>query len=49
MIKRDGTYMARLVTLGYSQIQGGYYTDNFVPVAREFSIRIALASMMVEN
>ena len=47
-IKRDGTYRARLVTLGYSQIPGIDYTDNFAPVAHDVSFRIALARMMVE-
>ena len=48
-IKRDGTYRARLVALGYSQIPGIDYTDNFAPVAHDVSFRIALARMMVEN
>ena len=48
-IKRDGTYRTRLVALGYSQIQGVDYTDNFAPVAQDVSFRIALARMMVEN
>ena len=48
-IKRDGTYKARLVALGYSQIPGVDYTDNFAPVAHDVSFRIALARMMVEK
>ena len=48
-IKRDGTYRARLVALGYSQIPGVDYTDNFAPVAHDVSFRIALARMMVEE
>ena len=47
--KRDGTYMARLVALGYSQIPGVDYTDNFAPVAHDVSFRTALARMMVEK
>ena len=46
-IKRDGTYRARLVALGYSQITGVDYTDNFAPVAHDVSCRIALARMMM--
>ena len=48
-IKRDGTYRARLIALGYSQIPGIDYTDNFAPVAHDVSFRIALARMMVEK
>ena len=48
-IKRDGTYRARLVALGYSQIPGVVYTDNFAPVAHDVSFRIALARMMAEK
>ena len=47
-IKRDGTYRARLVAFGYSQIPGVDYTDNFAPVAHDVSFRIALVRMMVE-
>ena len=46
-IKRDGTYRARLVVLGYNQIPGVDYTENFAPVAHDVSFRIALARMMV--
>ena len=48
-IKRDGTYRARLVVLGYGQIPGVDYTDKFAPVAHDVSFRIALARMMVEK
>ena len=48
-IKRDGTYRARLVALGYSQIPGVDYTDNFAPVAHDVSFRIALARMIAEK
>ena len=48
-IKRDGTYRARLVALGYSQIPGVDYTDNFAPVVHDVSFRIALVRMMVEK
>ena len=48
-IKRDGTYRARSVALGYSQIPGVDYTDNLGPVAHDVSFRIALARMMVEK
>ena len=48
-IKRDGTYRARIVALGYSQIPGVDNTDNFAPVPHDVSFRIALARMMVEK
>ena len=48
-IKRDATYRARLVALGYSQIPGVDYTETFGPVAHDVSFKIALARMMVEK
>ena len=48
-IKRDGTYRARLIALGSSQIPGVDYTDNFARVAHDVSFRIALVRMMVEK
>ena len=37
------------MALGYSQIPGVDYTDNFAPVAHDVSFIIALARMMVEK
>ena len=37
------------MALGYSQIPGVDYTDNFAPVAHDVTFRIALATMMVEK
>ena len=37
------------VALGYSQIPGVDYTDNFTPVVHDCSFRIALARVMVEK
>ena len=48
-IKRDGSYRATLVALGYSQIPGVDYTDNFAPVAHDVSFGIALERMMVDR
>ena len=48
-IKRDGMYSGRLVALGYSQIAGIDYTDNFAPVAHDVSFRIAMARTILEK
>ena len=48
-IKRDGTYRARLVALGYSQVPGVDFTDNFAQVVNNVTFRAALARMMMEN
>ena len=49
VFKRDGTYRARLVALGYSQVPGVDFTDNFPPVVNDVTFRIALTRMMIED
>ena len=39
----DVKYKARLVSKGYSQVHGVYYTETFAPVAKLDSIRLVLA------
>ena len=41
-MKNDGTHRARCVALGYSQIPGVDYTENFSPVVNEVTLREAL-------
>ena len=48
-IKRDGTYSARLVALGYSQEPHVDFTDNFAPVVNDVTFRVALTRMMMED
>mgnify|MGYP006197636723 FL=1 len=48
-VKRNGTYRARLVALGYSQIPGVDYTDNFAPVVNDVTFRIVLVRKMLEK
>ena len=48
-IKRDGTYRARLLALGYSQVPGVDFTDSFAPVVHDVTFRVALTRMMVED
>jgi hypothetical protein len=43
IIKRDGSFRARLVACGYSQIPGVNYTDNYAPpVINDVTYRIML-------
>ena len=42
-------YNSYFISLGYSQIPGVDYTDNFAPVVNDVSFRIALTRMMVEK
>jgi transposase InsO family protein len=45
--KRNGVYRARLVALGYSQIPGVDYTENFAPVVNDITFRILLVAMLM--
>ncbi len=40
--KKNGVYRARLVALGYNQIPGVDFTDNFSPVANDVTIKLML-------
>jgi hypothetical protein len=40
--KRNGVYRARLVALGYSQIPGVDFSENFSPVVDDITFRVAL-------
>ena len=40
--KKNGVYRARLVALGYSQIPGVDYTENFAPVVDDVTFRLVL-------
>ena len=48
-VKRDGMCKARLVALGYSQVPGIDFIENFAPAVNDVTFRIALTRMMVEN
>ena len=45
--KRNMVYRARLVALGYSQIPGVDYTDNFAPVIQDITFRIICVMMIM--
>ncbi|MGL5074938.1 MAG: reverse transcriptase domain-containing protein, partial [Waterburya sp.] len=40
--KRDGRFRARLVCLGYSQIPGVDFSDNYAPVGNDVTFRIVM-------
>ncbi len=48
-LKKNGTYRARLVALGYSQVPGVDFTDNFAPVVNDVSFRIMLILYNLRN
>ena len=48
-IKRDGTYRARLVACGYSQVPGVDYTENYSPVVNDVTFRIILVIWIIRQ
>ncbi len=46
-MKKNGVFRARLVALGYSQIPGVDYTDNFAPVINDVTLRVLLVMCLV--
>jgi hypothetical protein len=48
-VKKNGVYRARLVALGYSQVPGVDYTENFAPVINDITLRTLLVLMKVKN
>lgn len=48
-VKKNGVHRARLVALGYSQIPGVDYTENFAPVINDVTFRIILLLMLIKR
>ena len=47
--KRDGRFRARLVCLGYSQIPGVDFSDNYAPVGNDITFRVIMVLRLVYN
>ena len=48
-LKCDGTYHARLMVLGYSQIPGVNFSDNFAPVVDDITFHLMLSRKLIEK
>ena len=48
-VKRNRLYHARLVAKGFSQNPGGDFTDNYSPVVNNFTVRVVVARIIIEN
>ena len=46
-IKRNGTFRARLVACGYSQIPGIDFQDTYSPVVNDVTVKLLLIKMLV--
>jgi hypothetical protein len=47
--KKNGIYRARLVALGYSQIPGVDFSENYAPVVNDITMRVMLVLKMENN
>ena len=47
--KNDGRHRARLWAIGYSQIAGVDYQDNFAPVVNDVTFRLVMTLMLSNN
>jgi len=45
--KRDTQFRARLVCLGYSQIPGVDFSDNYVPVGNDVTFRVVMVLQLM--
>ena len=48
-VKNDGRHRAGLCAIGYSQIAGGDYQDNFAPVVNDVTFRLVMTLMLSNN
>ena len=47
--KPDGRFRARLVCLGYSQIPGVDFSDNYAPVGNDITFRVIMVLSLIYN
>jgi len=47
--KRDGRFRARLVCLGFSQIPGVDFSDNYAPVGSDITFRVIMVLRLIYN
>ena len=48
-VKRNGVYHARLMVIGFSQIPGVEFTDNYSRVVKGVTFRVVVARMLIET
>ena len=48
-VKRDGRFHSHLCALGYSQVPGVDFTDNFAPVVKDVTLCLLFILWMMEG